>query len=87
MGFHHIGTEVWYNQNWSTHVVCDGSGEDPVCSNNFTFMNGSLWQKYKAFNFTDHLSYFNERVGVKACTTPQVYTPDRLERCLADEYS
>merc|ERR1712070_851501 len=34
MDFKHISTEVWYESTTSKgYVVCDGSGEDPKCSN------------------------------------------------------
>eukprot|EP00475_Leptophrys_vorax_P043490 TRINITY_DN838_c0_g1_i3.p1 TRINITY_DN838_c0_g1~~TRINITY_DN838_c0_g1_i3.p1 ORF type:complete len:198 (-),score=35.22 TRINITY_DN838_c0_g1_i3:117-710(-) len=32
MDFHHIGTEVWYTSD-NTYEICNGSGEDPNCSN------------------------------------------------------
>eukprot|EP01029_Cantina_marsupialis_P025924 TRINITY_DN68847_c0_g1_i2.p1 TRINITY_DN68847_c0_g1~~TRINITY_DN68847_c0_g1_i2.p1 ORF type:complete len:309 (+),score=81.11 TRINITY_DN68847_c0_g1_i2:109-1035(+) len=34
-GYRHASTEVWYNQasnNSTSHVICNGSGEDPNCS-------------------------------------------------------
>jgi hypothetical protein len=35
MGYHHVPTEVWQTGNAShtVYTVCDGSGEDPHCSN------------------------------------------------------
>jgi predicted lipase len=34
MGFTHISTEVWYESTTAKgYKVCDGSGEDPTCSN------------------------------------------------------
>eukprot|EP00043_Microstomoeca_roanoka_P015762 m.158261 g.158261 ORF g.158261 m.158261 type:complete len:265 (-) comp16326_c1_seq4:3010-3804(-) len=39
MGFHHVATEIWENSpetdsppDQQTYKVCDGSGEDPTCS-------------------------------------------------------
>merc|ERR1711988_763004 len=31
-GWHHVGTEVFYNEEFSHYRICDGSGEDPFCS-------------------------------------------------------
>jgi predicted lipase len=32
MGFHHVATEVWYDEGQEHFSICDGSGEDPACS-------------------------------------------------------
>lgn len=32
MGFHHVATEVWYQEDNVQYQVCNGSGEDPNCS-------------------------------------------------------
>eukprot|EP00755_Sulcionema_specki_P024945 Sspe_Gene.82218::Locus_53875_Transcript_1_2_Confidence_0.400_Length_1173::g.82218::m.82218 len=45
MGFHHVGREVWEMKN-KTYVMCDGSGEDPTCSD--SIIGDSV---------SDHLSY------------------------------
>jgi len=45
--FKHVPTEVWYTNN-STYRVCDGSGEDPSCSDSYHAI-GSV---------DDHLTYF-----------------------------
>ena len=58
-GFHHIGTEVWYDEAMVSYRVCDGSGEDPTCSN-------SLWLKW---GVTDHIYYFDVRVGSDCVVT------------------
>jgi len=53
MGYHHIATEVWNSApdsmtgKWNT---CDGSGEDPKCSN-------SAWST----SIDDHLDYFHKQ--------------------------
>merc|ERR1712100_984896 len=31
-GWHHVGTEVFYNEDFSAFRLCDGSGEDPACA-------------------------------------------------------
>ena len=57
MGFSHIGNEVWYNEDFSTGKVCDGSGEDPTCSNSLDFETSVY----------DHLHYFEETTGENGC--------------------
>jgi len=46
--FRHVPTEVWYQSNYVNFKICDGSGEDPNCSD--TVLIPSI---------TDHLTYFN----------------------------
>ena len=48
-GFTHIGTEVFYTEDNKKHTVCDGSGEDKHCSDQFTF---DTW-------VNDHNTYMN----------------------------
>ena len=57
MGFSHIGTEVWYNEDFSVGKVCDGSGEDSSCSDSLTFDT----------SVDDHLHYFEETIGEDGC--------------------
>ena len=57
MGFSHIGNEVWYNEDFSTGKVCDGSGEDPTCSDSLDFDT----------SVDDHLHYFEETTGENGC--------------------
>eukprot|EP01119_Soliformovum_irregulare_P024194 TRINITY_DN8616_c0_g1_i1.p1 TRINITY_DN8616_c0_g1~~TRINITY_DN8616_c0_g1_i1.p1 ORF type:complete len:159 (-),score=33.30 TRINITY_DN8616_c0_g1_i1:49-525(-) len=45
-GFHHIPTEIWFRDSFTDYTVCNGSGEDPDCSD-------SLF----ALSIPDHLSY------------------------------
>eukprot|EP00613_Pedinella_sp_CCMP2098_P045947 CAMPEP_0171838434 /NCGR_PEP_ID=MMETSP0992-20121227/12760_1 /TAXON_ID=483369 /ORGANISM="non described non described, Strain CCMP2098" /LENGTH=288 /DNA_ID=CAMNT_0012454815 /DNA_START=14 /DNA_END=881 /DNA_ORIENTATION=+ len=33
MGYHHVSTEVYYDEPSTAYKVCDGSGEDDNCSN------------------------------------------------------
>jgi predicted lipase len=47
MGFHHEPTEVFYNWLNNEYTVCDSSGEDPNCAN----------QYYVDLNVPDHLLY------------------------------
>jgi len=60
MGYHHVATEVYYNASkmHGNARVCDGSGEDPTCS------DGLTW----AESIDDHEYYFDMRVG-ESCTT------------------
>jgi len=53
--YHHVSTEVWYPTNYTSYMVCNGSGEDPNCSDSVLITN-----------VDDHLTYFgiNLRVGV-----------------------
>ncbi|KAL1521100.1 hypothetical protein AB1Y20_022654 [Prymnesium parvum] len=53
MGFLHSATEVFYNSDSSAYVVCDGSGEDPTCSNSLYF----------DYNIDDHLHYLDPPAG------------------------
>lgn len=50
LGFYHVATEIFYESNSSTYKVCDSSGEDDSCSNQYirpsiqdhlTYMTGS----------------------------------------------
>jgi predicted lipase len=47
MGFRHPSTEVFYTSSNDAFTVCDGSGEDPKCSDQFAL----------AVNLLDHLTY------------------------------
>ena len=46
--YHHIGPEVWLAPNGTT-VLCDGSGEDPACSDSIPFAKASG---------ADHTTYY-----------------------------
>merc|ERR1711916_60900 len=48
VGFHHVKTEVWANEDQDVLKVCDGSGEDPSCSD-------SVYGD----SVEDHLHYLN----------------------------
>jgi len=47
LGFHHSPFEVFYSEDESSYVICDPTGEDKHCSN----------QYYIDANINDHLSY------------------------------
>lgn len=57
MGFHHVSTEVWYNEDSSSFKVCDGSGEDPTCSDSLPL----------PISISDHLEYLGLPIS-KLCT-------------------
>jgi len=59
MGFHHVATEVWYNEASSTRLVCDESGEDPKCSN--------TCGPFQCTSIPDHLDYLNTSLGLDGC--------------------
>jgi hypothetical protein len=39
-GFSHHGTEVYYDEPMESYIVCDGSGEDGKCADQWYFANG-----------------------------------------------
>ena len=49
-GFHHPCTEVFYNLDNSYYKVCDSTGEDKTCSNQYDI----------DMNVFDHLTYFGQ---------------------------
>lgn len=49
-GYTHPSTEVFYSYNQTTYVVCDETGEDPSCSNQF-------WVLPNFAYISDHLHY------------------------------
>jgi len=49
LGFVHGPTEIFYNTNSSNYTVCNDSGEDPTCSDQFLV----------DWNVNDHLFYIN----------------------------
>eukprot|EP00003_Mantamonas_plastica_P018130 TRINITY_DN29760_c0_g1_i1.p1 TRINITY_DN29760_c0_g1~~TRINITY_DN29760_c0_g1_i1.p1 ORF type:complete len:238 (+),score=36.36 TRINITY_DN29760_c0_g1_i1:107-820(+) len=52
MGWWHFPTEVWDNWDAKKYIVCDGSGEDPHCSD--SVIGDSIY---------DHLHYFGYGAG------------------------
>jgi len=44
-GFEHSSTEIWFSTNYTNFTICDGSGEDPNCSDSLNLFNPSdhLW--------------------------------------------
>jgi len=55
LGFHHIATEVWYEDSDDQYEICNGSGEDPSCSD--SVIGDSI---------DDHLTYlgYDQRDGI-----------------------
>ncbi|KAJ8601158.1 hypothetical protein CTAYLR_008273 [Chrysophaeum taylorii] len=60
MTFHHVATEVFYNEANSAYKVCDGSGEDNSCSN-------ACADTFSCTSVDDHLYYINITLGVDGC--------------------
>jgi len=56
LGFHHVATEVWYPNNVYDFQICDGSGEDPNCSDSVVL----------PLSIDNHLEYlgFDQRWGI-----------------------
>ena len=48
-GYHHVPTEIFYNEAFTNYTICDGSGEDPKCSDQYDI----------DLSVADHLHYFN----------------------------
>mmetsp|Transcript_14451 Transcript_14451/g.22935 ORF Transcript_14451/g.22935 Transcript_14451/m.22935 type:complete len:338 (-) Transcript_14451:334-1347(-) len=58
-GFYHLATEVWYYEEDyepGKYTICDGSGEDPKCSN-------QLFD----YSIPDHLNYLGIPLGHHGC--------------------
>lgn len=54
-GFHHVATEVYYNERQTAHRVCDGSGEDLRCSRKHVVSLSVLDHiDYMHFNFVSN---------------------------------
>jgi len=59
MGFNHLNTEVYYPENNKDPKICDDTGEDPTCSDQFAI----------DLNVLDHLTYlaYDFSLDVLAC--------------------
>ena len=57
LGYAHLPTEVYYDEDSTVATVCDGSGEDASCSDNCTLCT----------SVADHLYYLNVSLGAFAC--------------------
>jgi len=56
MGYWHVATEIFYSQETCcAYTVCNGSGEDPNCSDQFSSV--LFW------SISDHLDYFGYYTG------------------------
>jgi len=53
-GFWHVATEAWYNNN--QYTICDGSGEDPTCSDSQIDLS-----------IPDHVDYMGVLMGIGGC--------------------
>jgi hypothetical protein len=53
MGFQHVATEVWYQENNVDYQVCNGSGEDPSCSDSLL----------APISIPDHLNYLGVQLS------------------------
>ena len=66
MDFYHIATEVWYSEPFVLIKVCDGSGEDPTCSDSLQI----------DLSVSDHLNYFNHSMG--GCSTVETIKTNKI---------
>lgn len=57
MGFHHTTVEIFYPGDPPNYKICDNSGEDPTCSDQF-----------KTYSIQDHLTY----MGGSCCCTARI---------------
>jgi hypothetical protein len=57
VGFAHMAPELFYADETHNGRLCDGSGEDPDCSDQY-YVTTSVW---------DHLHYWGERTGEYGC--------------------
>jgi hypothetical protein len=55
-GFHHTSTEVFYSEDNSEWKICDGTGEDNTCADQFDL-----------YSIEDHRHYVN--VSITSCST------------------
>jgi len=61
-GFYHAAREIYYSDTSSTnYVVCDGSGEDPACSNSCSPLSCT--------SVEDHLLYMGVTLGSNNCAS------------------
>lgn len=58
LGYQHIPTEVWYNEDNSNYDVCNGN-ENPSCSNSCSPIHCT--------SVSDHLYYMNVTMGSDQC--------------------
>lgn len=56
--YYHTSTEVFYTEDSSQYTICDGSGEDPKCSDQFMLPD----------SLEDHRTYLN--LNITYCTGP-----------------
>mmetsp|Transcript_2704 Transcript_2704/g.10338 ORF Transcript_2704/g.10338 Transcript_2704/m.10338 type:complete len:352 (-) Transcript_2704:317-1372(-) len=62
--FRHVSREVFYDEPNAHYDVCDGSGEDPECSNACAPLGCT--------SVNDHMDYLNVSLGVAGCPAARV---------------
>eukprot|EP01065_Artemidia_motanka_P015398 TRINITY_DN1922_c0_g2_i1.p3 TRINITY_DN1922_c0_g2~~TRINITY_DN1922_c0_g2_i1.p3 ORF type:complete len:433 (+),score=151.14 TRINITY_DN1922_c0_g2_i1:129-1301(+) len=68
MGFQHAGREIYSATTGPDFVVCDGSGEDPKCSN--SCFGGLVPEPGQCTSIPDHLVYLGYELGFgSGCVT------------------
>jgi predicted lipase len=60
LGFYHAATEVFFPGSDTQYQVCDGSGEDPTCSDQCA-------KSLSCTSVSDHLNYFGISLGSDGC--------------------
>jgi hypothetical protein len=60
LGFFHVAREVFWNEDSTSYTLCDGSGEDETCADQYSLL--------EATSISDHLHYFAETIGEDGCT-------------------
>ncbi|KAG9395362.1 Lipase (class 3) [Carpediemonas membranifera] len=60
--YHHSPREIWYNEAFTDFRTCDGSGEDPTCSN-----TKANWLKHPEFAVHCHTHYFGIHTSTCVC--------------------
>ena len=79
-GFLHVGTEVWYNEDSSTHTVCSWEKEDASCS---------ISLPLNLFKMNDHVTYLGARDMTFCFSFERRAAPSRVskqhDRLMSDE--
>jgi len=72
LGYYHERTEYWFPSNVTTFVVCDGSGEDPDCSDSEIDINPIDHETYLGFYAPDgnahncgHVPFTKQKLATK----------------------
>jgi len=59
LGYQHSSDEVWYTEDSSSYSTCDGTGEDPDCSDSCSPLSCT--------SFSDHTEYLGFTIGIEGC--------------------